>query len=351
MGTQTTTQDVPERTDYFHKYVVASVAEHDGVAGTLAVETSYEYLGGAAWHWDTSEVTPQERKTWSEFRGFSGVRIRTGSGNDGPKTMVERRFYRGMDGDRLPSGTRSAAVADSEGDTRTDAEWLRGFEFESATFEHEAASVSDTSPRRVTKTITDPVVHGPTATRGSLHVYLVRAGVEREFTALAAGGARVTRTETTYDDMWGLPTAVNDLGDTVTAADDLCTITTYRPNQATWLIDYPSRVETVSLRCGQPPSYPEDAVGDTLTYYDGQDDDSPPTTGNATTVKVAAEHPAAGPSYVVDARSTYDARGRAALPPRRSPTPAGEPRGCASTARRASTRRATRTHRPGSWPR
>jgi YD repeat-containing protein len=103
---------------------------------------------------------------------------------------------------------------------------------------------------------------------------------------------------------------VIDLGDTGTDADDLCTTTTYNPNENAWLVDFPSRVETVSLRCGQTPQFPEDAVSDTLTYYVGQHDALPPTTSNPTEVRVAAERPAAGPVYVVAAKSTHDVRGR-----------------------------------------
>ncbi|MFC4851874.1 polymorphic toxin-type HINT domain-containing protein [Actinophytocola glycyrrhizae] len=300
----------PERTDYFHKYVVSAVSTHDGVAGTLADETSYEYLDGAAWHWDTSEFVKEDKKTWNEFRGYSRVRVRHGTTDDGPRTMSEQRFYRGMHGDKQPSGTRPATVTDSEGAERDDFEWLQGFSFETAMFEREAAS-NATDPRRISKTITHPVWHGPTATRGSLNAYIVRANTERTYTAVGASGERVTQTDTTYDTQWGLPTSTSDLGDTSTDADDLCTTTTYQPNETRWLIDFPSRVETVSVRCGQTPVFPQDAISDTLTYYDGQQSGLPPSTaGNATEVRVASSRPATGPVYVTTAKSTYDARGR-----------------------------------------
>jgi RHS repeat-associated protein len=299
-----------ERTDYFHKYVVEAVSTHDGVAGTLADETSYEYLDGAAWHWDTSEFAKEDKKTWNEFRGYSRVRVRHGTTDDGPRTMTEQRFYRGMHGDKLPTGTRTASVTDSEGLARTDFDWLQGFSFETATFEREAPSTSP-DPRRISKTITSPFAHGPTATRGSLAAYIVRPGTERSFTAVGATGVRETRTDTSYDTRWGLPTSTNDLGDVGTPTDDLCTTTTYLPNETRWLIDFPSRVETVSLRCGQTPQFPHDAVSDTLTYYDGQTAALPPSLdGNATEVRVASDRPATGPVYVRTAKSTYDSRGR-----------------------------------------
>lgn len=301
----------PERTDYFHKYVVSQVSNYDGVAGTLAAETAYEYLDGAAWHWDTSEFVNEEKKNWTEFRGFSRVRIRTGSGEDGPRTMTEQRFYRGMYGDKLTpaGGVRTTQVTDSQGVARDDVNWLSGFQFESATFEQEAPS-DQPDPKRIVKTITDPFVSGPTASRDGRQAHIVRPEVSQVYTAVGASGVRVTRAKTTYETTWGLPIAQDDLGDISTDADDLCTTTTYRPNNGSWLIAFPSRVETVSLRCGQTPQFPADAVSDTLTYYDGQTSDLPPTTGNATEVHVAADRPAAAPVYVLTAKATFDQRGR-----------------------------------------
>jgi RHS repeat-associated protein len=300
----------PERTDYFHKYVVESVKAYDGLAGTLADETSYEYLGGAAWHWDTSEFTPEDKKTWNEFRGYARVRIRKGSGHDSPKTMTEQRFYRGMNGDKLPSGTRSVTVADTEGGVRTDSEWLRGSLLESATFEREAAS-SQADPPRITKAIITPVAHGPTASRGTRSARIVRTAQERVFTRLESGSQRETRVDTTYDQKYGLPTAVNDLGEVTDDADDLCTRTTYVPNTgAAWLVNFPSRIETVSVRCEQAPVFPDDAVSDVRSSYDGQGAGVAPIYGNVTRNEIASTRPASGPVYVTQATSTYDKHGR-----------------------------------------
>nr|WP_198151270.1 RHS repeat-associated core domain-containing protein [Kibdelosporangium sp. MJ126-NF4] len=301
----------PERTDYFHKYVVASVAGHDGIAGTIADETSYEYLDGAAWHWDTSEFTEEDKKTWNDFRGFGRVRTRKGSGYDAPKAMTEQRFYRGMHGDKYPGGTRPPVnVADTEGGVRVDSDWLQGTELESAAFEREGPS-NQSDPPRITKTISVPTAHGPTATRASFNAYIVRTGDKRTYTALAAGGWRTTRTVTTYDTTWGLPTVVNDLGDTTLARDDLCVRTTYAPNTAKWLINYPARMETVSVHCGQPPGFPGHAVSDVRNSYDNQVPGTAPATGNVTRLEQAAQRPASGPVYITRAKSKYDTHGRA----------------------------------------
>ncbi|MFE9747142.1 RHS repeat-associated core domain-containing protein [Saccharothrix saharensis] len=299
----------PERSDYFHKYVVASVASHDGIAGTVPVETAYEYLDGAAWHRSTSEFVEEEDKTWNEFRGFGRVRIRTGTGHDGPRTMTEQRFHRGMHGDKLRSGTRQAFVTDSEGRARPDEDWLRGTLVESATFEREAAS-NQPDPVRTSKTITEPTWHGPTATRAAYKAYIVRTGKETTYVPLAAGGRRVTSSTTEYDRRWGLPTVVDGEGDVSTDADDLCTTTTYAPNEENWLIDFPARVESVSIRCGLAPVFPDDAISDIRTSYDRAAAFVKPSKGDITRMEVAVERPATGTRYVVQGTTEYDRHGR-----------------------------------------
>ncbi|WP_370949516.1 RHS repeat-associated core domain-containing protein [Amycolatopsis sp. cg5] len=299
-----------ERTDYFHKYVVARVTQSDRLKvdsipqSTFSEQvTAYEYLDGAAWHYDTSEFTKDDQRTWNDFRGFGRVRVRTGAPNDpaGPVTMTEQRFYRGMDGDKLPSGSRPASVTDTEGGTRADSDWLAGFGFETSTFEREGPS-NQADPPRVSKSISDPVVQGPTATRGTFKAYLVKAGVQRGFTALAAGGWRATRSETTYDDR-GMPTRINDLGDLATADDDRCTRTEYARNTDAWLLRLPGHVETVSVHCGQTAVFPGDALSDTRSTYDGN--------GNLKKSEVAKDRPASGPVYLTTSTADYDVHGRA----------------------------------------
>ncbi|MEJ3748474.1 RHS repeat-associated core domain-containing protein [Actinomycetes bacterium KLBMP 9797] len=297
-------RDYAERTDYFNKYVVESVTQSDQLGTFSEQVTSYEYLDGAAWHYDMSEFTKEDKRTWNEFRGFAKVRIRTGKPSDpsGPIGRTEQRFYRGMHGDKLPAGTRSASVRATEGDARTDEDWLQGVELESITYDGDTDQV-------VSKTINEPWWHGPTATRGSFKAYLVRVAATDTYTALAAGGWRRTRTESTFDAR-GLEARTNDLGDLATAADDRCTTVSYVYNTEKWLLAYPSRAEVVGVHCGQLPSFPDDAIRDARIAYDGQAFGAAPLTGNATSVEVARERPAAGPVYVATATSRYDAHGR-----------------------------------------
>jgi RHS repeat-associated protein len=292
------TKNHTPRTDYFHKYVVASVTQSDRISSSTEQVTSYSY-GDAAWHYNMSEFMQNDKRTWDEFRGFGEVTVRTGiTGESGPGGKIKHWYYRGLNGDQ---GRPPVKIADSERVSRVDDDWLQGFEMESATYLGDTDEVVD-------KVISEPFSR-QTATRGAFKAYLVRQGVVQHYTALASGGWRTTRTETTYDER-GLPTQSGDLGDTSTTADDRCTTTTYADNIKDWLRNLPRRVETVGVQCGATPTFPQDAISDTLTAYDGGDFTAAPTVGDATRTDEMAEHPPAGPVYVTTGRAGYDAHGR-----------------------------------------
>ncbi|MEV8373450.1 RHS repeat-associated core domain-containing protein [Kribbella sp. NPDC056861] len=301
------TKDYAERTDYFNKYVVASVAQSDRLGTNPQQVTSYEYLGGAAWHYSQSEFTPPDKKTWDDFRGFAKVKIRTGTSNDpaGPVTMTEQRFFRGMNGDRATptGGTKPAAIEDSEGGSYPDHDWLQGVGLETITYLGDTTSV-------VRKSITEPVWQGPTATRGEHNAYLIGVGTTRDLVALDGGrGWRTTKTVTSYDDH-GLPTKVDDLGNVADPADDTCTTTSYVRNTTAWLLNLPSRVEQVAVNCATTPVFPQHAISDVRTSYDEQNPGTAPVRGAVTRTEELAERPAAGPEYTTTSTARYDQHGR-----------------------------------------
>src|SRR5690606_38998533 len=57
--------------DWFHKYVVDAVYVDDATGASPRMETHYLYLGTQAWHYDDSELVDEERRTWSQWRGYS----------------------------------------------------------------------------------------------------------------------------------------------------------------------------------------------------------------------------------------------------------------------------------------
>lgn len=287
-----------ERTDHFHKYAVGHVSIMD-LKGTNPEQTVYyEYLGGAAWHYDTSEFVEPDKKTWNEFRGYERVRIRSGDTDNpsGPPSLTEHKFYRGMDGDRASpdGGTKSESVTDSQNGVRVDHDWLAGQPVETITYNGVGGAI-------VSKMLSRPVYQGPTATRGEFKAYVVNTGTEENYTALASGGWRVTKQVTEHDG-YGLPYKTDDLGDLATTADDQCTRTSYERDAGKWLINFPSRVETVAVRCEAAAAFPEDAISDEKYTRDTQ--------GNVTKTEKLKDRTQAAPVYHTANTSTYDAHGR-----------------------------------------
>ncbi|MDH2429166.1 polymorphic toxin-type HINT domain-containing protein [Sphaerisporangium sp. TRM90804] len=115
-------------------------------------------------------------------------------------------------------------------------------------------------------------------------------------------GFRYTDQRTTYDG-YGLPTKVNDYGETGKADDNTCTTTTYARNTTKWLLNYPA---TVERRAGDACTTGI-LLARAITLYDGATVPSnAPTTGNPTTTRSYASEADASAAH-----STYDLYGRA----------------------------------------
>jgi RHS repeat-associated protein len=289
--------------DWFHKYVAVQVLQDDqsGVAGIE--QTDYEYVGGGAWRYDDNELTPAKYRTWSEWRGFARVKVTHGAPGD-VRSQTETLYYRGMDGDKLSSGTRSASLTDSEGVAVTDHEALAGQPRELITYNGPGGAVLDGEIR-------DYWISAATATRGSTKAYLSDVSKKRNRLALAAGGWRRTEEQTSYDS-YGLPIQANDLGDTSRSDDDECVRTTYTTRDTTkWLIAFPAREERVSVACTATPSRPGDVLSDVRTFYDGSTTaGAAPTKGDETLTQELASYSGTTPVYVQSTRATYDIYGR-----------------------------------------
>ncbi|GLZ43709.1 RHS repeat-associated core domain-containing protein [Actinokineospora sp. NBRC 105648] len=296
--------------DWFHKYVVTSVTESDNTSGGRPVLTTYEYPGTPAWHYDDEDgLVPTSRKTWSQWRGYGQVGVVIGDSTV-TKTRSVTTYLRGMDNDKLANGTRRDIwVLDGTGGTIEDKDLLAGSVRETVTYK------SSTDNTVVTGTVVDPWISPARATNvrpwGTATAHLVANVSARTRVALAAGGWRNTQIDTTVDANTGQPTAVNDLGDTSTAADDTCARTTYAANTPAWMLAFPSRVETVGVACTATATYPADLISDSRVYYDGATvHGTAPTKGNATKTETAKAWGGSAPTYVTSDRSAYDQYGK-----------------------------------------
>ncbi|NTW38811.1 MAG: hypothetical protein HGA44_02815, partial [Cellulomonadaceae bacterium] len=283
--------------EYFHKYLVTSVVANAGALdSSVPVETRYSYVGAPAWHYDDNPLVAPAERTWGEFRGFDTVEVVAGAASS-TQTRSRMRYFRGMNGDKLISGTRSVTI-----DSIPDDDQLSGFMREQITFDGsaEVSGVRSTPWSSVSATAAD----------GTRAFLVETMTTESRVTAPArAGGLLSTRTDTAFDTTYGLPIQVDDQGDITTAADDRCTRLEYARNVAANITGTVSRSETVGASCATARTQ-GDAVSDTRTLYDGGAFGAAPTRGLVTGTQELSGFDGVTPSYATSATAAYDALGR-----------------------------------------
>ncbi len=294
-----------EITDWFAKYTVEQLVEVDLVGGQPDQVTTYDYVGTPAWRYmDDDGFVEQDKRTWSQWRGYDRVIVRTGH-PDEVQTETEHLFYQGMDGDHLPDGTRTVQVTDSTGTTVADDPVLNGRTRETIVRNGVGGQV-------VSKTITTPW-KDQTATsshswdeRGAHMVNTERVDT---YTALADGSFRQTSTVNTFDSH-GMITQVHDQGDVNDPDDDRCTNTTYARNTGLHLLSLVAQTRTVAADCETTASV-DDFITHTPTLYDDGAFGDTPTQGRPTQTQRVADHDGTTPLFQTVTATEYDEYGRA----------------------------------------
>lgn len=257
--------------DWFHKYVVTHVTEDARTGGPSQVQTHFDYVDGAAWHYDDNDEEDADKRTWSDWRGFGRVRTTKGAAGT-PQTITESLFLRGMDGDTLPGGgTRDVWVADGDGGTIEDERRLQGFTRETLLYSGgQVVSASVNEPHLI-----------ETANDGEDPAFMVRVKAVSSRSKQEDGSWRRMSASTTYNEL-GLPVRAEDLGDTAVSGDESCAETTYLRNDAAWMLVYASRVRSIARPCAAWPGVDADVVSDVKSFYDGQGEGAAPTRGEVT---------------------------------------------------------------------
>ncbi len=301
--------------DYFNKYVVTSVTETDIPGGSATEATSYTYPTDAAfWHYDTSATTPTARRTWSQWRGYDQVSVTQGAAGDTQSQRVVK-YFRGRNGDHLPSGVRSQSYP-VNGTSYPDDDWLAGTAYQTTVYNGPGGPV-------VRDSISEPWISGPTASRtvDGLTVGSYVTNVLRQTDRIPRDGGRSDRTTvstTTYSDgsdgaPRGRPLAVDNQGDMSTTGDDTCLRTTYARDDAANLYLLPSEVEVDGLRCSITPTAPSQVLSIVRTWYDGGATfPTTPTKGDPTKTQELSVWNATPASrvYTTTEHHTYDPYGR-----------------------------------------
>lgn len=298
--------------DFFHKYLVTDVVEADLSGSSSRVITHYDYLGDPAWHYtDDDGFIKKDFKTWSVWRGYGAVR--TTKGDPGEQTSEERRYFRGMHGDKLPSGTRTVtmpAIGAGNVPAVNDEDAYSGELRESITFNGPGGA-------EVSATVNEPWQSAPTATRtingSTVNARRVDTAVVHGRTTLDNGrGYRTTSKSSTFD-AFGMPTQIDDRGDEAVTGDEKCITTDYVRNTSAWIIDRRSRERWYAVGCSKVAAgglTEDDVISDTRSSYDGQAWNVAPTKGSVTRVDTLAAYSGGTPSFITENIYAYDAYGR-----------------------------------------
>ncbi|QES51438.1 hypothetical protein DEJ50_29940 [Streptomyces venezuelae] len=287
--------------DWFHKHLVTVIRDEDRNGNSPGKTTSFEYVGAPAWAFDDdNELLASELRTWSQWRGYERVRTLVGDARYDAPSLVENLYFRGMDGDRLPAGTRSVEITDSEGGKVRDTEDFSGQVREVLYYDGVGGSLNSA-------TVYTPWLGEVTAQRARDGSPPLVARVQQTTrtssrTALSDGrGWQRTATENSFD-KYGLQQTNNDLGDLATATDDTCTRITYTPNLDKHVLNLVGRTETVAKACAAPTSRPDDVISDQLGHYD--------PVGNSTGGAVLDRYENGSPKYQSNGSVTVDEYGR-----------------------------------------
>jgi RHS repeat-associated protein len=308
-GSTTTTKGV------FHKYVVTKVDEVDLVGGSPTMTTTYSYgvdqlVPWPAWHREDDLLKPAAEEDWTDWRGYQTVRVTEGSGGADRQTITDTRYFQGMNGDLLASGTpKTATVTDYSGHAWPDDQQFAGQVLQTQQYRKNAdGTLTELESQRHTFWDSGIIADGP----GLHDVRMVRPEYTYSRDRRADGTWRETVTLTDGYSVanGGLATREADLGETG-VADSTCTETSYAQNTSggRWMLDYPEIKEVHSGDPGVTAGCPGPVVDRTVTLYDGAtapgDGNNEPTAGNQTEVR----------SYSSDTTysrvtHTYDAYGR-----------------------------------------
>ncbi|WP_145904487.1 RHS repeat-associated core domain-containing protein [Kitasatospora viridis] len=324
--------------DWFHKYTVHSVktadpntSYQDGSFPELL--TTYNYVGGAAWHYDDNELVKPEDRTYGQFRGYQTVETRSGDPavfhltngtqvNDA-LTLAKTTYFRGMS-NNTPNGSGGSTVTLTSQDgahSAQDVNSLAGQVFETDTYTGDGGSIDHA-------TVTIPTIIGPTASRARnglapLTAQMVRTANSYSRQAVSYGW-RNTETDSFYNTTLGQPTTgmvvqSDDRGEpTANGNVAKCTFTRYASNSGAALALTAETITTAQDCTGGGATPSGTLVSDTRASYDGNaftwdgaGGGTAPSKGDVTLNETAsASNGATATAYLATAKTGYDSYGR-----------------------------------------
>jgi RHS repeat-associated protein len=295
---------------WWHLFTVQQIIEKDLVGGSPDVVHAYSYSSTGSsttvkWAHDNGAAVWGQSlayRSWSDWRGWARVTVRTGTASEGPRSQVETLYFRGLHGDRANSAgdTRSVQLTDVHGSTFTDYPNRAGRVLQTVTYDVSGGSpVHATRHQQVryltgTRTLsTDwaiPNVHRSYISRDSYHE-------EWDFNPDTSDWERYERIRYRWDDTNGRLDSISDVH------RDTCVRFEYADNTSKHLLDRVSRETTNRLTCDKDPG---DLLADTRHFYDGlSTHGAAPTTGNRTKAEILGDT-----GWFTDTETDYDEYGR-----------------------------------------
>jgi RHS repeat-associated protein len=302
--------------DYFHKYVVEKIYEtdHTGGAppnGSPRVAYKYDYIGAPAWHYaDDDGLINKKDKTWSQWRGYARVGVTVGDEDD-EESYSESTYFRGMDGDKLPSGHREVTIPGAGVPTVADQDAYAGLEREKISYNGKGGA-------EVARVVNEPWQSDVTASRtingDTVESRFVDIGATHNRITLDAGrGVRVNTTRTTFDD-YGMAVKVDESGDVAKTGDEKCVVNEYSRNTTAWIMNRPHTAGQYAKPCKDATKPAELTADDVIkierTLYDGHELGVAPTAGLPTENQELSEWKAGVPTFVTTAKAGFDDYGR-----------------------------------------
>ncbi|GIE29391.1 type IV secretion protein Rhs [Actinoplanes italicus] len=241
-------------TDWFNKYVVTKVTQTDPTGGAAAHTTSYDYLGGAGWHYDVNELVKPKYRTYGQFRGYGKVQTRVGDLTNDKQTLSEATYFRGMSKN---NNTTVVQLTDSQGGKHEDLDDLSGRVLESTSYRGDGGPAESS-------TINTYWISAPSATRTrtgvpALNATWISQASTFQRQRINSGGTpsyRLSQTNNSYDDdvnssLFGTLQRTYTHSVPVDAKYDTCVTNTYAPiNKDRNIVGLLAEVDVVSKACG-----------------------------------------------------------------------------------------------------
>ncbi|MGW1282033.1 polymorphic toxin-type HINT domain-containing protein [Streptomyces tsukubensis] len=325
-----------ETISWFNKFVVSKVEELPNVRGVHPTSTTYEYdeqvaakRKGAGWALNQAEFSKKKTRTYDQWRGFEIVRTISGADSADPYTgtersMTETRYFRGMDGEKLPgtgNPVRDITVKDSQGyDIARDLLPYQGRVAETITY----TKVGGLALTRDVDYPWNKVLASRARGDGIPDLKAYRVMESYSVTSTMSSGTRTdsdptteddtrawrtVRTESKHDNTYGLPYEIESQGDTGVTGDETCSRMEYVHNTAKHMIGLSKQALTTAGPCPAAGTEPAAStwISGSRVAYDKLAYGATPTDGLATTTWTVNKD---GGTWDKDAEVTYDSLAR-----------------------------------------